>query len=252
MTNQSNRPIPILKKYYKDEEGRRKFVDSVFDQGAHNYDRIDRIMAFGTGPWYRRQALIRAGLVQGMTVLDVAAGTGLVTREIIRVTGDPEKVVALDPSSGMLAKARETLPGWMIRGTGEQLPFPENYFDFLSMGYALRHLSDLRLVFSEFNRVLKPGGRVCLLEISRPAGRVRLALLKSYLKGIIPVITRVTTGHASSALMMSWYWDTIENCVDPETVSNHLAESGFAGVKRHLELGIFSEYTGCKSETRAS
>jgi len=248
VTEQDNRPIPVLKKYYSGEQERREFVDHIFEQGADDYDKIDRIMAFGTGPWYRRRALVRSGLEEGMTVLDVAAGTGLVTREIITVTGDPKKVFALDPSSGMLGKA-ESLPSWAVLGKGEQLPFPDNYFDFLSMGYALRHLSDLEVVFSEFYRVLKPGGRFCLLEISRPKSRFKQGLLKVYMKGIIPLITRVATRHADSALMMSWYWDTIENCVEPETVMHHCREVGLENVDRYVELSIFSEYTGQKPDS---
>ncbi len=247
MAEETKKPIPVLEQYYADEQQRKSFVKNIFDKGAGDYNRIDRLMAFGTGPWYRRQALLRAGLEPGMKVLDVAAGTGLVTREIVRITGDHESVFALDPSTGMLAEAHRDLPVTVIQGRGEQLPFPDDYFDFLSMGYALRHLSDLGVVFREFSRVLKPGGRFLLLEITKPDSRLKAGFLKLYMKGAVPLVTRIATKHADSALMMSWYWDTIENCIAPQEVLDSLTESGFTDVDRSLVLGIFSEYTGKNS-----
>ncbi len=246
MTEQTKKPIPVLEKYYQGEQQREEFVKNIFDQGAQDYDKVDKLMAFGTGARYRRQALERAGLVKGMNVLDVAAGTGLVTRGIMTILGNHEDVIALDPSTNMLGEAHKALPMSAIQGKGEQLPFPDNHFDFLSMGYALRHLSDLEVVFTEFQRVLKPGGRFLLLEITRPESKVKLAVLKLYMKGVVPIVTRIATRHADSALMMSWYWDTIEKCVPPQVVKDSLTNSGFNAVDRHLELGIFSEYTGIK------
>src|SRR4051812_11244286 len=74
-------PHPTLPEYYESEATKRAFVRGIFDETAGDYDRVERVMALGTGPWYRRQALKRAGLVGGMKVLDVATGTGLVARE---------------------------------------------------------------------------------------------------------------------------------------------------------------------------
>ncbi len=246
MAEQDKKPIPVLEQYYSGEQQRKAFVKNIFDQGARDYDKVDRLMAFGTGAKYRRQALERAGLDKGMKVLDVAAGTGLVTREIITILGNHEDVFALDPSTNMLGEAHKALPMSAIQARGEQLPFPDNHFDFLSMGYALRHLSDLEVVFNEFQRVLKPGGRFLLLEITRPQSKAKLAFLKFYMKGVVPIVTRVATRHADSALMMSWYWDTIEKCVPAQVVKDSLTNSGFTEVDRFLSLGIFSEYTGIK------
>lgn len=246
MAEQGKKPIPVLEQYYSGEQQRQEFVKNIFDRGAKDYDKVDKLMAFGTGANYRLQALRRAGLTEGMKVLDVAAGTGLVTRGIMTILGNHEDVFALDPSTNMLGEAHKALPMSAIQGRGEQLPFPDNHFDFLSMGYALRHLSELDGVFKEFYRVLKPGGRCLLLEITRPESKAKLALLKLYMKGVVPIVTRVATRHADSALMMSWYWDTIEKCVPPQVVKDSLTKSGFNEVKRNVALNIFSEYTGVK------
>ncbi|MGH8698651.1 MAG: class I SAM-dependent methyltransferase, partial [Burkholderiales bacterium] len=98
-------PHPILPAYYANGDGKRGFVGRMFDATAGDYDRVDRLLAFGSGSWYRRQALLRAGLAPGMRMLDVAVGTGLVAREAVRILGDPRSVVGVDPSAGMMAAA---------------------------------------------------------------------------------------------------------------------------------------------------
>src|SRR2546428_14161610 len=90
-------PHPALPRYYDDGvSGKRSFVRRIFNQTAGDYDRVERVMALGSGSWYRRQALRRAGLAAGMRVLDVAIGTGLVAREEIDIAGDPRLVLGLD------------------------------------------------------------------------------------------------------------------------------------------------------------
>jgi demethylmenaquinone methyltransferase/2-methoxy-6-polyprenyl-1,4-benzoquinol methylase len=202
------------------------------------------MMALGSGPWYRRQALVRAGLTPGMEVLDVAIGTGLVAREEITVLGDAGSVIGLDPSPGMLREARRTLGVRAVLGRGEQLPFPAGRFDFLSMGYALRHLADLADAFSEFHRVLRPGGIACILEWTRPPDRLRYCLLRFYLHRVVPALTRLTTGNRDAALLMRYFWETIDACVPPEQILDAMSRSGLVEVRRTVVLGMFSEYVG--------
>ncbi len=237
-------PHPALSNYYRGPK--RLFIKQIFDQGAADYDRVERVMALGSGSWYRRQALRRAGLVAGMKVLDVAVGTGLVAREEVGIVGNPRMVVGLDPSAGMLTQATRLLQIPVIMGLGEQLPLPDAEFDFLSMGYALRHVSDLNALFQEFFRTLKPGGKGCVLELSRPTGKIRRALLKAYMRVVVPWITRLMTGRADSQLLWQYYWDTIELCISRERVISIIKDAGFTGVHCRVEHGIFSEYTFLK------
>jgi demethylmenaquinone methyltransferase/2-methoxy-6-polyprenyl-1,4-benzoquinol methylase len=239
MTKPIRTPHPPLTDYYADEQARRGFVRTIFDSTASDYDRIDRLLAFGSGPWYRNQALQRAGLKPGMRVVDIGVGTGLVAREAVKLTGDPALVVGVDPSIGMMSQAH--LPGvQLVEGRAEAIPFPDASFDFLSMGYALRHIGDLSAAFSEFHRVLKPGGRLCLLEITKPERAWSQALLKVYMRGIVPVIARLAGSSAESAKLWRYYWDTIEACVPPSGVIDALSEAGFVGAKRHIETGALS------------
>jgi demethylmenaquinone methyltransferase/2-methoxy-6-polyprenyl-1,4-benzoquinol methylase len=114
------------------------------------------------------------------------------------------------------------------------------------MGYALRHMSDLRAALMEFHRVLRPRGRLCILEITPPANRLGRLLLRGYMRQIIPLLTRIRTGRKSSQLLWQYYWDTIDACLPPAAVIAELGQAGFARVERHVELGIFSEYTAIK------
>ena len=203
-------------------------------------------MSGGSGGRYRRQALERAGLVAGMNVLDVGAGTGLVTKQAVAIVGQQGHVTAVDPSPGMLLAG--ALPGQVctVTGMAEQLPFAASQFDFLSMGYALRHVSDLIATFGEYHRVLKPGGRVCILEITPPRGRAAAAILRAYMRTVVPALTRIVARHADTPMLMRYYWDTIEACVPPAELVAALQAAGFRDVKRHVELSIFSEYQAIK------
>ena len=114
------------------------------------------------------------------------------------------------------------------------------------MGYALRHISDLSLAFAEFHRVLKPGGRVCILEITCPEKRIQKMLLKLYIRGIVPALARLAVRNGNTSVLWRYYWDTIEACATPASVMHTLESAGLVNVERHLVLGIFSEYRATK------
>ena len=247
-------PTPVhaphvpLTDYYKTEQDRQAYLRRIFDNTAADYDRIESMLAWGTGSRYRKDALIRAGLKTGMKVLDVGVGTGLVAAQACILVDNAALVTGLDPSPGMMAASKLPDAMVLIEGRAESLPFPDNHFDFLSMGYALRHISDLSVAFAEFERVLKPGGRLCLLEITRPQNRFARWLLKSYMRGVIPLLTRFVSRQKDNVTLWRYFWDSIEACVPPEQVLATLNASGLTQVKRHLEIGLFSEYQAIKAD----
>jgi demethylmenaquinone methyltransferase/2-methoxy-6-polyprenyl-1,4-benzoquinol methylase len=233
--------------YYADERGRRRFLRELFDGSARDYDYVERLLALGSGSWYRRHALLRAGLAPGMRVLDVATGTGLVAREALAIAGPQGCVVGLDPSAGMLAEAHRQLPMTLVRGRGEKLPLRDATFDFVSMGFALRHVTDLDALFAEFRRVLKPGGVACVLEISRPRPKVMAEPLRVFMTRVVPAVARIARRHSDAQRLMDFYWDTIDACVGPEEVLAALGRSGLDSPRRSLSLGMFSEYVARKT-----
>lgn len=250
----SPRPAPAhaphspLTDYYPTEQDRQAYLRQIFDNTAADYDHIEAIFAWGSGSRYRRQALIRGGLKPGMTVLDVGVGTGLVAAQACILTGDASLVTGVDPSSGMMAAAKLPRAMVLVEGRAECLPFPDNHFDFLSMGYALRHISDLGVAFAEFERVLKPGGRLCILEITQAQNRFGKWLLKSYMRGVVPLLTRMVSKQKDTATIWRYHWDSIEACVPPEQVMTTLGGAGLMQVKRYLAVGVFSEYQALKAD----
>lgn len=235
-------PHPVLSDYYPEEETRKGFLRRMFDETSRDYDRIERVLGLGTGPWYRREALLRAGLKPGMRVLDVGIGTGLVARKAIEVIGDPSLLVGVDPSVGMMNHARLPAGVRLLEGRAESLPVESASFDFVSMGFALRHVSSLSESFAEFHRVLKPGGRLCILEITRPEKRLQYHLLRLYAHRIVPALARLLARSGETTRIWRYYWETIDACVPPEQVLQALRDAGFADARRHVELGMFSEY----------
>lgn len=244
-------PHVPLTRYYAEESARSGFVREMFDSTAEDYDSMEHILSLGTGLWYRGQALERAGLKPGMKVVDVGVGTGLVAREAVRIAGGAALVTGIDPSPGMMRNAHVPDGVALVEGRAEAIPFPDNHFDFLSMGYALRHISNLSMAFHEFHRVMKPGAKLCILEITRPESRWGCFLLKAYMKGLVPLFAMLVARKKNTPRLWRYYWDTIEACVPPAQVLATLKASGFTAVRRHIEvkgMSILSEYQATKPE----
>ena len=240
-------PHPVLKKYYERESDRRPFVSALFDNAAAHYDWVNWLGSMGSGRFYRRWILTKYGLRSGMKLLDVATGTGLVAGAASSILAEPGAVIGLDPSAGMLRQAQKTLAIPLVQGIVEELPFATDHFDFLSMGYALRHVADLGVAFRQCLRVLKPGGRIMILEITPPRSAVSRYVFRAYFEKVLPRVMRLSTGSAEAELLLRYYWDTIAHCVPPDVILESLRSSGFVDVKRRVRGGLLSEYTGSKS-----
>jgi demethylmenaquinone methyltransferase / 2-methoxy-6-polyprenyl-1,4-benzoquinol methylase len=242
----STPPHPVLQQYYGSDGEREGFVSALFDGAAEHYERVGRVLSLGSEHRYRRQALERAGLRLGMTLLDVATGTGLQARAALSILRDPRAVIGLEPSAGMLRQARRLPAGPLVQGRAEALPFRDNLFDMLTMGFALRHVTTLESTFQEYLRVLKPGGRVLLLEVSRPRSAMGRWLIRLHFQRVLPLVMRISTGSEPAEVLMKYYWDTIDRCVPPGTIVDVLSRTGFVDVERRLLFGFLSEYVAAK------
>jgi len=232
----------VLGGFYAAPEQRQAVVDGLFEDSAKHYDRITSLMGLGTGVYYRRSVLRRIGVRPGSRVLDVACGTGQVAAAAMGLVGSAGKVLGVDPSAGMRAVAEKRRGIRTLTGTADRLPVEDRSQDFVVMGYALRHVSDLIAAFREMHRVLRPGGTVAILEIAPPEGRLACAMLKAYLKHVVPPMSLLVTASRPAMTLMSYYWQSIEECVRPEEILGAMSEAGLENPVRHRTLGIFNEY----------
>lgn len=236
-------PHPPLRNYYAEDKERQAFLNELFNRTAYQYRNIDKVTGFGSGLWYRRKVLREAGLKPGMHVLDVACGPALVAQCALNLVGPSGRVFGLDPSIGMLREGQKGPCRSLVCGIGEQLPFPDKSFDFLSMGYALRHVSDLKVAFAEYRRVLKPGGILLILDICRPRSPLLLSLSRFYIKTVMGMAFAASTGNREMKTLMAYWWDTTEHCVSPEMILGALREVGLADCSLHeLFNGLLRDY----------
>ncbi len=239
-------PHQILTDYYATPEDKHTYLDVLFTTSAQHYDRILRYGFLGLGGIHRLRALRRAGLQPGMRVLDVACGTAAVMQQAAKIT-PISQIVGLDPSAGMLKVARSKFPeATFWQAQAEAIPSPDGAFHFLVMGYGLRHVDSLTATFREYLRVLKPGGKVLILEISRPGSTVGYAFAKAYLKHFLPTLALITCQDKGAREMMRYFWDSIDACASRETILGALATAGFETAQHQCELGMFSAFSAIK------
>jgi len=239
-------PHSPLDGYYDEGAKRQAYVDDLFNETAKHYNTIEMLFLNG-GLLYRRISLRAAGLRRGMKVLDVAIGTAAVARGAAKIVGPEGRVFGVDPSMGMMGEARKVFRGPLTRGVAERLPFADDYFDFVTMGIALRHVSDLAATFREYLRVLKPGGKLWILEGHVPESKLGHRLTRFVWARVIPGMTLVSTGSRRAKVLMDYYWDTVEQSVPPGTIVATLGDVGFESPRFKVAVpGAFCEYTGTK------
>jgi demethylmenaquinone methyltransferase/2-methoxy-6-polyprenyl-1,4-benzoquinol methylase len=244
-------PHRILTAYYQTDGQRRSFLDGLFDQTAPHYDRVTGSIGLGSGNWHRRHALLRAGLRSGMRVLDVAIGTGAVARAAAGIVGAEGQVFGLDPSMGMLAETRRTLAAPVVQGRAEHLPFHDETFDFLSMGYALRHVSDLTVTFREYWRVLRPGGRLLILEFRRPRTWLGCQIARWHFGAVVPWLARLRGGGEHAHVLMRYCWDSVADSVPAGLICDAIIKAGFEQSRAKADFKVFIEYIAVKPERQA-
>jgi demethylmenaquinone methyltransferase / 2-methoxy-6-polyprenyl-1,4-benzoquinol methylase len=231
------------------------FLQRFLEHMAPDYDKIENLLVLGRSATYRRQALVRAGLRPGMQVLDVACGTGLLAREALGIVGPAGRVVGVDPSAVLMAQAQRREPGrakalaaaTLLVGRAEDLPRPDASANFLSLGFALLAIQDLRAAFAEFRRVLCPGGRLLMVEFTRPQGVCSQIALKAYMRCAIPLVTQALGRAGDAAPLWRYCSEIYEACgsprLSPPNILGALEAAGFVAAQRHVHLGMFAEYT---------
>lgn len=245
-------PHPVLPEHYARADERVGYIRELFDRTARSYDRINAWMSLNRGEQYRRDAMVRAGVAAGDRVLDCACGTGVMAAHAQDLVGAAGEVIALDPSLPMLAVAADRGVRRRVAGIAERLPLPDASVDVVTMGYALRHVADLGVAFAELARVLRPGGRLLILEMVPPASGTGRLLTKLYLKHLVPTLAGLLTRGRDGRRLMRYYWDTVSQCLPPAAVMAAMADAGFVDVERKVQFALLTEYTAHLPADRAA
>jgi demethylmenaquinone methyltransferase / 2-methoxy-6-polyprenyl-1,4-benzoquinol methylase len=177
--------------------GRKPHARELFAPLGGSYDRVATLLSFGQDPRWRRALVAEIDATSGERVLDVATGTGMVARELVRRYGC--EVVGLDQSPGMLAGARARLahdPAFaarvtLLEGEAERLPFADAEFDHLTFTYLLRYVEDPAATLAELARVVRPGGRIGMLEFSVPPNPLWRTAWRLYTHVGLPTLGRL-------------------------------------------------------------
>jgi len=204
-------------------------VERMFDRIAPVYDAMNRVMTVGLDRRWRR-ATARAVVRPGDRVLDACCGTGDLAVEAARAGG---RVTGLDFSEAMLERARRKAPEleW-VRGDALALPFGEGAFEAATVGFGVRNLEDLGGGLRELRRVLVPGGRVGVLEITRPTGALR-HFYRAWFDGVVPVLGKVLPGGAAYTYLPA----SVRRFPGPDDLAAQMREAGFFEVRWRLFAG---------------
>lgn len=209
---------------------KRRFVERMFDDIAPRYDLVNRVMTFGIDRAWRRRAVRSLGVGPGAHVLDLGCGTGDLLGEIAR-TG--ASAVGADISFEMMAFGRKRFPkAAFCRADAQCLPFADATFDAAISAFALRNFASIDAALTEMARVVKPGGRLAILEVNVPDSSWRRSLFELHFKRIVPRIGRVlSNGYAYEYLAASTVY-----LPRFEAFREQLARVGFVEAKQQLLL----------------
>jgi len=213
-------------------EGEEKVaaVRGMFDAIAPRYDLVNRVMTFRMDVGWRRRTVAALGLPRGATVVDLACGTGDLCRELAT---QGLRAVGADLSFGMLAAARTEAP--LVQGDALRLPLPPGAVDGVTCGFALRNFAGLPPFFAELARVVRPGGRVALLEVAEPPNRLLRLGHGLYFGKVVPLVGGLLSDPAAYRYLPR----SVAYLPEPGAMLGQLAEAGFVDVERRLlSVGI--------------
>ncbi|SHI04535.1 bifunctional demethylmenaquinone methyltransferase/2-methoxy-6-polyprenyl-1,4-benzoquinol methylase UbiE [Ferrimonas marina] len=214
-----------------DAEKKAEMVADVFHSVASKYDLMNDVMSFGVHRYWKRFTIECAAARPGMKVLDLAGGTGDLTAKFSHLVGDTGEVVLADINDSMLKVGRAKLQDQGVVGNvnyvqanAEALPFPDNHFDIITIAFGLRNVTQKDKALASMLRVLKPGGKLLVLEFSKPLNPMMQKAYDFYSFKVIPQMGSMIAGDKESYLYLS---ESIRMHPDQETLKNMMLEVGF-------------------------
>ncbi|MCB2382905.1 bifunctional demethylmenaquinone methyltransferase/2-methoxy-6-polyprenyl-1,4-benzoquinol methylase UbiE [Shewanella sp. SR1] len=238
---------------YKTVEADKKadLVAGVFHSVAAKYDIMNDVMSFGIHRFWKRYTIEVSGARPGMKVLDLAGGTGDLTAKFSHLVGDKGEVVLADINDSMLKVGRTKLRDRGIVGNvsyvqanAEALPFPDNHFDIITIAFGLRNVTDKDAALRSMNRVLKPGGKLLVLEFSKPQHELMRKVYDLYSFKVLPKMGEIITKDADSYEYLA---ESIRMHPDQETLKQMMVDAGFEQVDyTNMTDGIVALHRGYK------
>ena len=231
------------------EKARR--VRAVFDSVATRYDLMNDLMSFGIHRIWKRFAVELAGIRPGQRVLDLASGTGDLAARFAGLTGPQGVVVMSDINAAMLAQGRLRMADRGLVGNlsyaqinAEQLPFPDNSFDCITIGFGLRNVTDKHKALKAMYRALKPGGRVLILEFSQPVSKPLKAVYDLYSFKLLPLLGRLVVNDEQSYRYLA---ESIRMHPDQVRLKEMMEEAGMEQCDFHnMTGGVVAIHRGFK------
>lgn len=221
----------------------------MFNNISKRYDLLNHLLSLGIDIYWRKQAISMLKPEKPKSVLDIATGTADFAIEAMAL--HPDKVIGVDISEGMLEVGRKKLERRQLSGKielrlgdSERLPFDDNIFDAIIVGFGVRNFENLEKGLADMYRVLKPGGSVVILEFSKPQNFPFKQLYNFYFKVILPIIGRIVSKDQSAYTYLP---ESVQAFPDGETFLNILKKTGFKNtICRALTFGISSIYMAKK------
>lgn len=234
-----------------DREQKAGMVAGVFHSVASRYDMMNDLMSGGIHRVWKRFTIELSGVRRGHRVLDIAGGTGDLAAKFSKLVGSQGKVVLADINSSMLEVGREKLTDKglvgnieYVQANAECLPFPDNYFDCITIAFGLRNVTDKDAALRSMLRVLKPGGRCLVLEFSKPKSDLLSKLYDQYSFSVLPRMGQLVAGDGDSYRYLA---ESIRMHPDQDTLLGMMKEAGFTNASYYnMTGGIVAVHRGIK------